>query len=52
MIEQLSNDLLGLNSDETRYLTIRVREKLLKVSGIDILKLNTEWPAFKNTRIV
>ena len=43
----LADKLLDMNVFELRYFSIAIKEKMLKTSGINPMKINLDWPSVK-----
>ena len=46
-VDMLSDKVLDLNVFELRYLQASVKQRILKTSGINPLKVNMDWPSVK-----
>jgi hypothetical protein len=46
-VEMLADKLLDMNVFELRYFSIAIKEKMLKTSGINPMKINLDWPSVK-----
>ena len=46
-VEFLADKVLELNVFESRYLAVHIRERVKKVTGINPLKLNMDWPSVR-----
>lgn len=43
----LADKLLDMNVFELRYFSLITKERILKTSGINPMKLNLDWPSVK-----
>ena len=43
----LADKLLDMNVFELRYFSLAIKEKMLKTSGINPMKMNLDWPSVK-----
>ena len=46
-VNMLADKILDLNLFEMRYMQTQLKDRLLKTSGINPLKLNLDWPSIK-----
>ena len=46
-VEMLADKLLDMNLYEIRYFNEIAKERVLKTSGINPMKLNLDWPSVK-----
>ena len=44
----LAEKLLELNIHEMKYMAISTKQRVMKTTGINPLKLNMDWPSIKN----
>ena len=43
----LADKLLEMNVFELRFLSLYMKEKVVKTSGINPMKINVDWPSVK-----
>ena len=46
-VDMLADRLLDLNIFELRYLTASMKERIMRTSGINPMKINMDWPSIK-----
>lgn len=46
-VDMLADRLLDMNVFEMRYLHSSMRQRLLRTSGLDPMKINLDWPSIK-----
>lgn len=46
-VDMLADKILDLNLFEMRYMSVQLKERVLKTSGINPLKLNLDWPSIR-----
>lgn len=46
-INFIADKILELNVFENRYLAARMRDRMLDTTGINLMKLNMDWPSVK-----
>lgn len=46
-VEMLADKLLDLNLFELRYFSVVIKEKALRTTGINPMKINLDWPSVK-----
>ena len=46
-VDMLADRLLDMNVFEMRYLHASIRQRMLRTSGLDPMKINLDWPSLK-----
>jgi hypothetical protein len=46
-VEMLVDKVLDMNLNEIRYFSMLQKEKIIKTSGINPMKVNVDWPSVK-----
>ena len=46
-VDMITDRLLDLNVMENRYLSASINQRIMRTSGINLLKLNLDWPSIK-----
>jgi hypothetical protein len=46
----LADKLLDMNMYEIRYFSVVIKEKAMKTTGVNPMKLNLDWPSIKQDR--